>query len=240
MISRTVTSALAAVALGLTGCVGATGQQVVDANADVALSISNPDGPVTVSAGAADKVVVSWTLYAEEGTPNPADVEVTVSGEGGAVSVSAAVASSEVWAHLDITAPEGASWSIDSGAGDVVLDGLLGGGQVETTTGLVTGAGLAGTIDVNAALAEVSLETMIEAGDAVTVNVGEGPITVALPTASDATLAAHTDDGAVVIEDVPFSGTNVGGDAAGELGAGATASVTLTTGAGDIRIVASD
>ncbi len=222
--------------LALSGCVGATGQQVVDASSDVALTIRNPDGPVSLSAGAADAVVVSWTLHSAEGAAEADDVEVTVAGEGSSVSVNVAVASSEFWADLDIAAPAGASWNIESGEGDVTLDGMTAGGAVVTTTGFVTGAGLAGSLDVSSSLSEISIETTVEAGDDVAVALGEGPISLFVPAETDALLTASTDSGSVLIEGVPFSGTNVGGQATGELGAGATATVTLQTGAGDIRI----
>lgn len=222
----------------LTGCPESLGQSTFDADPDLALNVRNPDGPVTITGVAdASTAVVSWTIHAGEEPASAEDATIEFSGEGDRLNVTVTPSAANVWVDLQIAVPQGASWIVESGAGDVTLDSLRGGGSAATTTGFVSGQRLAGSIDVGVDDAEVSLGLTVDDGAAIAVLVGIGPISIFVPPETDALLSADTGDGDVFIDpEVPFSGTNVDGTAAGELGAGATATMTLQTGAGMIEI----
>jgi hypothetical protein len=222
----------------LTACPGSSGQETFPAEDDIVLNVRNPDGPVTVTGiDGGTTAVVSWTVHAGTSAADPSDATVEFSGEGDRLNVTVTVARAEVWVDLDITVPSGASFEIDSDAGEVTLDKLTGGGEVSTTSGFVSGAGLAGSITVRVDDAEVALAMTVADGDVISVVAGAGPITMAVPPDTDALLTADTGDGSVIIDpEVPFSGTNAGGSAVGELGAGATATMSLSTGNGNIEI----
>jgi len=233
-------AALLAVLALFTGCPASVGQSTFPADADIALNLRNPGGPVTIT-GVADgsAVVVSWTVHAGDEPADEGDADVAFSGEGDRLNVTVTPANDGIWVDLQITAPAGASYVVDSGAGDVTLDNVHGGGSVTTTTGFVAGQGLAGSIDVGVDDAEVALGLAIDDGAAIAVLAGVGPITILLSPQADALLSADTADGDVIIDpDVPFSGVNVDGSASGEIGAGATATLTLQTGGGMIEIQA--
>ncbi len=234
-----VLAALVAV-LALSGCPGQVGQTSIPADEDVLLNVRNPGGSVVVQGvDGADAAVVSWTVFSADGeAASESDADVEFSGEGSRINITVTPAASNVWVDLDVTVPSGAAWAIDSGAGDVTLEKLTGGGSVATTTGFVSGAELSGSMEVGVGTSEVSLGMTVDDGATITVAAESGPIRIGLPPDADALLTASTADGEVVITDVPFSGTNVGGSATGELGAGATATMTLSTGSGDITIEA--
>lgn len=235
-----VTLLFAGLALFLSGCPASDGDLSLDAAGVAALSVVNEDGPVTLTAGAADQIVVLWTGHSDEGPADPVSVDVSAEVSGTTAQVLAVTSGSDVWIDLDIDTPAALAWSVASGQGDVLVEDLSGGGSVDTSTGNVSGTGLSGDLAVDTEVAEVDLELAIAGGETIAVVVGLGPITVRLPSNADALLEASTGDGEVVITDVPFSGQNVGGVASGELGAGATATITLTTGEGDITIIASE
>ena len=224
----------------LSGCGEGAGDLVLDAQGVAALSILNEDGPVTLTGASTQEITVLWTGLSDEGAADPADVEVTAEVSGTTAQVRAVTSGPDVWVDLDVAAPGDLVWSVTSGAGDVVLEELTGGGSVDTTTGNVSGLGLLGDLTVEVDLAEVDLAPGIAGGETITVTVGSGPITVRLLSSADVLLEASTGDGEVVIQEVPFTGTNAAGVASGELGAGATATMSLVTGAGDIRVVGSE
>lgn len=236
---RRLTLLTAAMALSLSGCPAGGGDLVLDAAGVAALSVVNEDGPVTVTGGAADQIVILWTGHSDEGAADPADVDVSAAVSGTTAQILAVTSGPDVWIDLDLETPGGLAWSVDSGQGDVILEDLSGGGAVDTTTGNVSGTGLTGDLAVEVDVAEVDVELGIAGGETIAVVVGAGPITLRLPASADALLEASTGDGEVLITGVPFSGQNIAGVASGELGAGATATITLTTGQGDITIVAS-
>ncbi|MCP4870171.1 MAG: hypothetical protein GY898_15810 [Proteobacteria bacterium] len=224
----------------LTGCPESLGQSTFEADPDIAVNVRNPDGPVTITGIAdASTAVVSWTIHAGEEPATAEDATIEFSGEGDRLNVTVTPSADNIWVDLQITVPQGASYEVDTGAGDVILDGLLGGGSVVTTTGFVSGQRLAGSLDVGVDEGEIALGMTIDDGAAIAAIVGVGPIAMFLPPDSDALLSADTGDGEVIIDpEVPFSGTNVAGSASGELGAGATATLTLQTNAGMIEISA--
>ncbi len=228
-----------AASLLLAGCPAGEGDLVLDAAGLAALSVINEDGPVTITGGDADEIAILWAGYSDEGVADPASVDVSAEVSGTTAQVLAVTAGPEVWIDLDITCPGDLAWSVDSGRGDVVVEGLSGGGSIDTSAGNVSGIGLTGDLAVESDVAEVDLELGIEGGETIAVAVGLGPITVRLPADADVLLEASTGDGEVVISELPFSGANFQGNASGELGAGATATMTLTTGGGDITLVAS-
>ena len=230
----------AGIALLLSGCPEGAGDLVLDATGLAAVSIVNEDGPVTLTGVQTEEITVLWTGRSDEGAADPVDVEVTAEVSGTTAQILAVTSGPDVWIDLDVGAPGDLAWSVTSGAGDVLLEELTGGGSVDTTTGNVSGIGLSGDLTAAVDLAEVDIELDLGGGETIAVTLGSGPITVRLPASADALLEASTGDGEVVIQEVPFSGQNVAGVASGELGAGATATITLTTGQGDITIIASE
>ena len=224
----------------LLGCGSSSGELSLEVDGASMIAIDNSDGPISLVSLEGDEVHVRWTVHSDEGEEGPPDAEVVGSMQGSTLRVEATTGGPETWVELTVEAPPELTFSLDSGAGDVVVDGMSAGGVIATTTGNVSGARLAGSLDVGADEAEVVLQTVIGSEEGIVVEVGEGPVMLAVPESTDALLSASTAGGEVLIDGVPFTGTNSNGAAEGELGAGATSLVTLTTGLGDIRIEASD
>ena len=229
---------LALPVVALMGCPAGSGDLTLDASSAAALSIVNEDGPVTLVGQDTAEIVVGWTGHSDEGAPPSSAIDVTAVLSGTTATILAVTAGPEYWIDLQVDAPGDLPCSVDSGAGDVVLQDLVAGCSVGATTGNVFGSGLQGDLTVDSDIAEIDLELTIAGGETITVALGSGPITLRMPEDTDALLDAVATGGEVEIQGIPFSGVNEMGAASGELGAGATAQITVTTGDGDILIVA--
>ena len=176
----------------LLGCDSASGELSLGVDGASTIAIENSDGPITLVSLEGAEVHVRWTVHSDEGEGTPPDAEVIGSTQGSTLQIAATTGGPETWVALTVEAPPELGFSLDSGAGDVVVEGMSAGGTITTTTGNISGAGLAGSLDVGADEAEVVLQTLIGSEEGIVVDVGEGPITLAVPESTDALLSAST------------------------------------------------
>ncbi|MEE2829086.1 MAG: hypothetical protein VX498_07855 [Myxococcota bacterium] len=219
------------------GCAPSAGDQQVGLGSSVDLRVSNSAGTVSLlGGGISDTVFLSYEVRSDDGSATVADVELTAGPSGETFVVSVATPGPDVWVDLLIGLPDDLPYGVATGSGDIFLESLAGGGSVLTSTGVVSGGGLSGNLAIVADWSEVYLEAQVEEGDALSVEVGEGPIVLTVPSGTDAAFEASAAGGLLDIQEVPFSGEQTASTASGVLGVGGEATINLTTGLGNISV----
>lgn len=241
MTSMSRAMLLLSAGLSLLGCTPSAGEQEVELGGATSLAITNPAGMVSMLGGSiSDVVFLSYEVHSEDGQATVADVDLVAGPSGSTFLVSVSTPGPHVWVDIVLGVPSSLPYTVATGSGDVFVESMDSSGEVLTSTGFISGGDLAGGLVVAAESSEVSLEVILSAGDVVDVALEQGPIVLTVPTGTDASLVASTDEGDVVIWDVPFSGDAGSSSADGVLGVGGAGSVMLHTGQGDISIFGSE
>lgn len=202
------------------------------------VEVSNDRGSVSIIGGSVpDLIFLTYTIQSDDGDATVADVSLIAGPAGDAFVVSVSTPGPEVWVDLVLGMPEGMGWSVTTDSGDVFLESLSGGGEVQTSSGFVSGGDITGGFTVVAEFSEVHFDLRVDEGDQVSVQLVEGSIELDLPTPTHADLQAETDDGTLLLWDLSFSGDSDSRFANGVLGNGGSAGISLYTSRGDISLI---
>ena len=157
-----------------------------------AIEIDNFAGSVDVMAGPAGQVTLNATRRAP-GALRLNDVQVVVSEEGGVVRIvtrrPATLVAAQV--QIEVTVPENAILVVDLGSGDVNVQGVKGGVDVETGAGTITGQDLAGGVSLLTGSGQISARNVLGSLGAET---GAGAIMVE---EVEGSINAHTGSGTI-------------------------------------------
>lgn len=224
--------------VGLAACAPKEGALEVAVGDATSVVVTNDRGSVSIIGGSVpDLIFLSHAIHSDDGDATVADVSLVAGPSGDEFVVSVSTPGPDVWVDLVVGMPEGMRWSVTTGTGDVFLEALGGGGDVQTATGVVSGGDITGGLAVVAEFSEVHFDLRIEEGDQVSVQLGEGAIELDLPTPTHAELHAETDDGTLLLWELDFSGDSDSRFADGTLGNGGTAGISLYTSSGDISLI---
>ena len=149
------------------------------------------------------------------------------------VSVPEGIALTRV--DLSLHAPSSLIAEMTSADFPLSISDMHAGGTIRTGDGPVTGIGLKGSFEVEGGSTQLLLDVDLPTNGSLNASLSSGPIETTLPVATSATLTASTSAGAIEIVGMDFNGVIVGGEAAGQFGAG-DGSISLNTGEGDIAI----
>jgi hypothetical protein len=219
-------------------CAPKEGEQEVPIEAATSLAVSNDRGSVSIIGGSVpDFIFLTYSIYSDDGDATVSDVSMVAGPSGDEFVVSVSTPGPDVWVDLVLGMPDSMRWSVTTGSGDVFLESLSGGGEVQTASGVVSGGDVSGGVAVVADISEVHFDLRIEEGDQVSIQLGGGSIVLDLPTPTHAGLQASTDDGTLVLWDLSFDGDQDDRAANGTLGNGGTAAISLYTVQGDISLI---
>ena len=222
------------------GCAPTTGEQEFSLEQASSLSVSNDGGTVSLVGGIVpDVIFVNYQIFSDGEGSGASDVLLTAGLSGEEFLVAVETPGPDVWVELVVSAPTDLPWRVDTDSGDIFLESLTGPGQVTTTSGVISGGGLEGDVDVAAAISDVHLELEVEGSDQVVIELGEGSIELDVPTPTHASLEASTDEGVLTLWSLPFDGDLDSRVANGILGNGGEASIFLHTAAGNIDLIGS-
>ena len=220
------------------GCAPTTGEQEVEVGDTTTISVSNDRGSVSLIGGVVpDLVFLSYQIFSDDGRAGLDDVSLVAGPTGPDFVVSVSTPGPDVWVDLVVGMPAEMSWLVTTGSGDIFLEFLEGGGEVQTSSGMVSGGDIRGGVTVGADSSDVHFEMEVGEGDEVSVQLGQGSVELDLPSPTHAQLEASTDDGVLSIWDLVFDGDIDSRFANGVLGNGGTATIFLHTGLGDISLI---
>jgi len=224
--------------LALAGCAPKEGEQEVPIESATGLAVSNDRGSVSVIGGSVpDLIFLTYSVHSDDGDATAADVSMVAGPSGDEFVVSVSTPGPDVWVDLVLGMPDSMRWSVTTGSGDVFLESLSGGGEVQTVSGVISGGDISGGVAVVAEISEVPFDMRIAEGDQGSVQLGGGSIVLDLPTPTHAGLQASTDEGTFLLWDLAFDGDIDARAANGVLGNGGSAAVSLYTVRGDISLI---
>ncbi len=197
---------IAAVAVGIPLLLAAVGQGVLNVTGVFARSSENHtasyawgggvikldsgDGNVTVRRGSASSVAVAYTEH--YGLKKPT-VNGAVSGSGVELTAKCSgVLSQNCSVNYTLTVPAGASLDLETGDGNVTLDGVSGDVTVRSGDGKIRGSDLAAEqVTTSSGDGSVALQWTVTP-QTVQVSMGDGSINVAVPAGSGPYAVTHT------------------------------------------------
>jgi len=138
-------------------------------------------------------------------------------------------------ADLSLHAPSSLIAEMTSTEFPLSISDMHAGGTIQVDSGSITGIGLKGSFEVDGGSSELLFDVDLPPNGSLSASLSSGPIETTLPVATSATLTASTSAGDIEIVGMDFNGVVVGGEAAGQFGAG-EGSISLSTGEGDISI----
>ena len=226
--------------------------QIYAVDRSPALVVDNFSGSITVRAGEGEEIRVTAVKHA----PRASDldrIEVDVRPRSGGLTVVTRNPERLMnsWVRLEVVAPAGTSFDLNTSSGSVEVSGLKGGGKAETSSGRVTARDLSGTVALHTSSGGMSVQTFD--GD-LNLHVSSGSIGVK---AIRGTLDAHTSSGSIDVSDaqgwvrletssgsIDYAGSPAG-DCSFKTGSGSIglrlppdldARVDLHTGSGSIKV----
>ena len=161
-----------------------------------ALVIDSFSGSITVRAGDGDEIQVTAVKHA----PRTADldrIEVDIRPRAGGLTIVTRNPErlTNSWVKLEVIAPAGTSFDLQTSSGSMEVSGLKGGGKAETSSGRVTVRDLSGIVALHTSSGRVLVQTFD--GD-LNLHVSSGSIDVA---DIKGTLDAHTSSGSIDVRD---------------------------------------
>ena len=199
------------------------------------LKIDNFAGNVTVRAGERNVIRVVATKKA----PRIGDlgrIEIQIDEQNGGLTIRTSKPSgfTNASVNLEITAPASTRLDVDTGAGNVDVDGLTGGIDAHTGAGNVDARGAAGTTRLDTGAGNIDYQGAPQ-GEC-RFETGAGNIKLALPAAPNVQVDLQTGVGNIDVEfavDGQVSRQRV----QGVIGSGAQGAIYAQTGAGNIDVV---
>ena len=179
---------------------GVDGEEVVQTygvGRTPALVIDSFAGNITVRAGEGEEIQVRYVKHAPR-TSDLDRIEVDIRPRAGGLTIVTRYPGTRVMnssVRLEVIAPPGASFDLNTGSGRVEVSGLEGGGKAQTSSGRVTARDLSGTVALHTSSGGMSVQTFD--GD-LNVHVSSGSIDVA---EMKGNLAAHTSSGSIDVVD---------------------------------------
>lgn len=217
-----------------------TTEQVLTVGEAPTLEVDNFAGRVTVRRGPSGEIRVTVTKKAVS-TDRLAQIDVDVRAEDdgvrirtshrGALIGSAGNASVDV----EVVVPADARVELDTGAGNVEVDGVRGPISARSGAGRVRVQGAAAPVDLTSGAGEIDYEGDPR-GDCFFSN-GAGGITLRLPADADVEVTLTTGIGAINLGGFDVEGEISRMEVDGVIGTGEDASIEAHTGAGSITLV---
>jgi DUF4097 and DUF4098 domain-containing protein YvlB len=211
-------------------------EQVLDVGEAASLQIQNFAGDVMVRNGQSGRISVTATKRAPNtGRLNNIDVNVSQAGNQVTIRTTRSGSLSNTSVTLDITVPAGTQLEIDTGAGDVQIDGVQGQITAHTGAGNVRAQNATGPVSLDAGAGNVDY-----AGDpqgSCSLSTGAGNITLRLPAGVAARVDLSTGIGNINLGGFNVQGSTGGRSVQGTIGSGAQASLTAHTGVGNVDLV---
>ncbi len=170
------------------------------------LAINTTNGRINVTAGDGDTVTVTAERIVKAGTEDvakqqlalfemkedvkPDRVSIDSTGRGFTMNVSRRV-------NYTVTMPKGASLTLVSTNGEILVTNIGGHFSAEATNGSVTATGLKQSAKVSTANGVVDLGFDAVAGEGIAAETTNGMITVSLPNSTNADFSARVSNGAI-------------------------------------------
>lgn len=209
-----------------------------------AVSVTHLFGDLAVNGEAGgNEVFATWQVHLTSAAPASlvGEVGVRLEKQNNRI-VALAELPNELAAKVDLfnvvlIAPRSLPMTLAAGDGSVEAVDLSGGLTASIGDGGFTGTGLGGDLSIRSGAGPVTVESTMSDDEVLTLAADSGELRVTVPDTADGALTADTGAGEVFVQGLDFSGINVDGSAAGTFGSLGAASVTLSTGSGDIYFI---
>ncbi len=221
---RNLAIAIALVAISACGGPISTSSKALNVEQTVAvptaakkLNLNNTFGAIKVI-GEASRTDIQMKPTLKTSDPNAGNILVEASGDTMNVQVNNA-SGGTIAVDIEIHTPRALDFAVNTSGGALDLSGMAGSGTANTGSGNCT-------IDLD-----------LGTSGKLTANTSSGAIALTLPNTTKASLTASAGSGSVTIASgLNFTGTNLMGNASGELNGGGSASVTLQASGGSITV----
>lgn len=212
-------------------------EQTFDVGGAPMLEVDTFAGSIRVRAGSGGEIRVTTTKQAGNSTQLD-DISVDVAGTEDGVRVSTSAPSYATGLRavdVELMVPPDARLRVETGGGNVEVDGVV--GEIEAHTG-------AGNIEVEDGAGPVNLDT--GAGEVAyngdpegrcVFSTGAGNVTLRLPAALEAEVELHTGIGNIELDGFDVAGEVSNTEVDGVIGSGEDATIEARTGAGNVDLV---
>jgi hypothetical protein len=216
-------------------------QQVVPQNYDYTVApgqativINDPNGNVTVTQGQSNTDVIIQPVNGNSFPGNPNDIQQSISQTGNTIT-----ASVQDSVDLQVTVPNGANLSLNTGSGTINVSGVEGQMTLITTDGGIDASNdvLSGSSTITTNTGDINFDGTISKGGNYQFSTSSGTINVALPSSPAFHVVATTNSGSI---DIPGVQNNSSGtQASGDVGANSPVqgtNVTIKSDSGKINL----
>jgi hypothetical protein len=198
------------------------------------LRIDNFAGEVIVRAGESGTARLTATKEASRGTDlERIEVDVSQSSGGLVITTRKPSALTNASVDLEVIVPSATSLDVDTGAGEIRIEGIRGEIQVDSGAGEVHLENASGPVRVQTGAGGIRYEGTPQGQ--CRFESGVGDIQLVLPNDLNASVDLHTGIGNVDVA-FPVAGQASGRNVQGTIGTGADAEIYAQTGAGDINV----
>lgn len=212
-------------------------EQIFTVGETPTLEVENFAGDVTVRSGEGDEIRVTVTKRAGSGSQlNRIDVDVSEQADGVEIRTShpgTSIGGASV--RLEVSVPNDARLELDTGAGNVVVDGVEGEISARSGAGNVRVEGAAASVELSTGAGNIDYEGDPQ-GDC-TFDNSVGNVTLGLPANVDAEVRLTTGIGNVELGGFDVEGEISRTEVDGVIGTGEEATIEARTGAGNVVLI---
>jgi len=212
-------------------------EQTFDVGRAPMLEVDTFAGSIRVLAGGGGEIRVKTTKQA--GNSSQLDeISVDVVGTEDGVRVRASAPSYGTGRRavdVELMVPPDARLRVDTGAGNVEVEGVVGEIEAHTGAGNIEVEGGAGPVNLDSGAGEVAYTGSPEGG--CVFSTGAGNVTLRMPAALDAEVELHTGIGTIELDGFDVAGEVSDTEVDGVIGSGERATIEARTGAGDVDLV---
>ncbi len=209
-------------------------EEIFEVGATPDLEITNFAGAITVRAGEGDTVhVVATKRASSQSRLSRIEVDMQARGGGVVIRTRKSFDTGNASVDLEITAPAGSRVRVDTGAGEVDVQGITGQIDIHSGAGSVDVRDAQGAVQVGLGAGQIRYEGTPSGNCRFETGVGE--IILRLPESPDVRIDVGTGLGAVDV-DFDVAGSVSPRSANGVIGTGRQGSIFAHTGAGSVRV----
>ena len=203
-------------------------------NGQATIVINDPNGNVTVTEGQSNTDVIIQPINGNSFPGNTNGIQQGISQSGNTISADVQNAQ-----DVQVTVPKGANVSLNTGSGNININGVDGQFTVVTTDGQINAAHdvLSGSSTFTTNAGDINFDGTITPGGTYQFNTTSGTVTVALPSSPAFHVVATTHSGTITIPGVRNNSS--GTQATGDVGANSSVqgtNVTMQSDNGDITL----
>jgi hypothetical protein len=203
-------------------------------NGQATLVINDPNGNVTVTEGQSNTDVIIQPVDGNSFPGNPNNIQQSISQTGNTIT-----AKVQDPIDLQVTVPNGANLSLNTGSGNINVSGVNGQMTLVTNDGAINTSNdlLSGTSTITTNSGDINFDGTISSGGNYQFITTSGTVTVALPSSPAFHVVATTNSGSITLPGVQNNSS--GTQATGNVGANSQVhgtNVTMKSDSGDITL----